>query len=135
MNKMEDTNRQKEGPEFKLDIITGVFFIIGFIASWINMIFIMDAQTTNLHPQLKIFMYFTIIFTTIIPTIAIGLINRLWGYGYILGFASAGIPFIFIIDLFIGAYTFATTLFIFIILWIIFWKAWRSLKSIKTITD
>jgi len=132
---MSEKNREKREPEFELDIVTGVFFVIGFISSWINMILIMDAQTTNLHPQLKIFMYFTIIFTTIIPTIGIGLINRLWGYGYILGFASAGIPFIFIIDLFIGAYTFATTLFIFIILWIIFWKAWRSLKSIKTVTN
>lgn len=126
---------ENTAPEFELDIKIGVFGIIGFIASWINMILIYEAQGWNIHEQLKIFSYLTIIFTTIIPTIGIGLINRLWGYGYILGFAFAGIPFVFIIDLFIGAYTFATTLFIFTILWIIFWKAWRSLKSIKTVSN
>ncbi|MFO7796247.1 MAG: hypothetical protein ACQERB_04685 [Promethearchaeati archaeon] len=132
---MNESNTKKEEKELKIDIGCGVFIIIGFIASWINMVIIYDAQGTSIHPQLKIFTYFTIIFTTILPTVGIGLINRFWGYAYILGFAMAGIPFIFIVDLFIGAYTFATTMFIFIILWIIFWKAWRSLKSIKTVQN
>jgi hypothetical protein len=66
-----------------------------------------------------------------IPGIIIALINRYWGYGYLIGFAIAGIPFLIMIDLFIGGYTFATTIFIFIILWLIFWKTWRSLSSIK----
>ncbi|MFX0048991.1 MAG: hypothetical protein ACFE8G_12605, partial [Candidatus Hermodarchaeota archaeon] len=69
--------------------------------------------------------------TTIIPGVIIALINRYWGYGYLIGFALAGIPFLIILDPFIGSYTFATTVFIFIILWLIFWKAWRSLSSIK----
>ena len=51
---------------------------------------------------------------------------------YLLGFAIAGVPFLIMIDLFIGGYTFATTIFIFVILWLIFWKTWRSLSSIKT---
>ncbi|TXT62745.1 MAG: conserved membrane protein of unknown function [Promethearchaeota archaeon] len=132
---MKEDQDQNIEPEFKLDIGTGVFAIIGFITSWINMVLIHDAQSANIHEQLKIFWYFTIIFTTIIPTIGIGLKNRLWGYGYILGFATAGIPFAIIEELFIGGYTFATTLFIFAILWIIFWKAWRSLKSIEMVSE
>jgi hypothetical protein len=81
--------------------------------------------------SMEIWSYLTIIFTTIIPTVLIGLKNRFWGYGYLFGFATAGIPFMFIGDLFIGGYTSITSLLIFIILWLIFWKAWRSLSSIK----
>ena len=77
--------------------------------------------------------YLTIIFSTIIPGIIIAYKNRYWGYGYMIGFAIAGIPFLILIDLFIGGYTFATALFIFIILWLIFWKTWRALSSIKSV--
>ncbi|MFX0141247.1 MAG: hypothetical protein ACFFDN_46840, partial [Candidatus Hodarchaeota archaeon] len=87
--------------------------------------------------SMEVWSYLTIIFTTIIPTVLIGLKNRYWGYGYLFGFALAGIPFSFLDppygDLFIGWYTFATSLLIFIILWLIFWKAWRSLSSIKQV--
>ncbi|MFX1417329.1 MAG: hypothetical protein ACFE9N_00245 [Promethearchaeota archaeon] len=114
-------------PEFRIDFITVIWVIVGFIVSWINMWIISESM--------EIWSYLTIIFTTIIPTVIIGLKNRYWGYGYILGFAIAGIPFLFIIDLFIGGYTFATSLFIFIILWLIFWKAWRSLSSIKQVQE
>ncbi|MFX1242541.1 MAG: hypothetical protein ACFFA7_14935 [Promethearchaeota archaeon] len=81
--------------------------------------------------SMAIWSYLTIIFTTIIPTVLIGLKNRFWGYGYLFGFAIAGIPFMFIGDFFIGGYTSVTSLLIFIILWLIFWKTWRSLSSIK----
>lgn len=119
--------RKKTEKELKLDLWTLFFTAIGFIASWFNMIFILDAPRT-----IEVLAFLSIIFTTMIPGIIIALINRYWGYGYLLGFASAGIPFLLIVDLFIGGYTFATTVFIFIILWLIFWKAWRSLSSIKT---
>jgi len=88
-------------PEFKFDIGTVVCIIIGLI------------------------------FTSIIPGVLIAIKNRYWGYGYIFGFSAAGIPFLILIDPFIGGYTFVTALLIFIILWLIFWKAWRSLSSIK----
>ena len=120
--KKEQTVGRPE-PEFKIDIGTIIWMIIGFITSWVNMLIIIDSM--------EIWSYLTIIFTTIIPTVVIGLKNRYWGYGYLFGFSIAGIPFLFIVDLFIGGYTFATSLFIFIILWLIFWKAWRSLSSIK----
>ena len=113
--------------ELKLDIWTFTFAAIGFVASWFNMLFILDAPRT-----IEVLAFLSIIFTTMIPGIVIALINRYWGYGYLIGFATAGIPFLIIIDLFIGGYTFATTIFIFIILWLIFWKTWRSLSSIKT---
>jgi len=112
-------------PEFKFSIGTIVFIIIGFIISWWNMLIIFNSM--------QIWSYLTIIFTTIIPTIIIALKNRLWGYGYLLGFALAGIPFSIIEDLFVGWYTFATAFFIFIILWLIFWKTWRSLSSIRQV--
>jgi hypothetical protein len=126
-NKKQNVGRPE--PEFKIDFITVIWIIIGFGASWVNMLIILDSM--------EIWSYLTIIFTTIIPTIIIGLKNRYWGYGYIFGFALAGIPFSFFEapygDLFIGWYTFITSMFIFIILWLIFWKAWRSLSSIKQV--
>ena len=112
-------------PEFKFNIGTVVFIIIGFIVSWWNMLIIFNSM--------QIWSYLSIIFTTIIPTIIIALKNRLWGYGYLLGFAIAGIPFSIMEDLFVGWYTFATAIFIFIILWLVFWTAWRSLSSIKQV--
>jgi len=113
----------KSEPEFKFDIGTVVFIIIGFAVSWINMLVILDSM--------EIWSYLSIIFTSIIPGVLIALKNRYWGYGYMFGFSGAGIPFLILIDLFIGGYTVVTALLIFIILWLIFWKAWRSLSSIK----
>jgi len=112
-------------PEFKFTIATVIWIVIGFISSWINMIVILDSM--------EIWTYLSIIFTTIIPGVIIGLKDRYWGYGYMLGFAIAGIPFLIIVDLFIGGYVFATTLFIFIIIMLIFWLGWRSIGAIKQV--
>ena len=131
----EEKPSEKEDEELKLDIDTFLFGILGVAISWVNMVLIYQIQIKSSNELLKVFMYLSIIFTTVIPCVIIGLKNRLWGYGYILGFALAGIPFIFITDLFIGAYTFATTLFLFTILWLIFWKTWRSLSSIKMVSE
>jgi hypothetical protein len=120
--------REKAEPDLKLEIWMLLFTVIGFIVSWFNMIFILDAPRA-----IEVLAFLSIIITTIIPGVIIAIINRYWGYGYLIGFASAGIPFLIFVDLFIGGYTFATTIFIFIILWLIFWKTWRSLSSIKTI--
>jgi hypothetical protein len=122
-NKNEEQTVGRPEPEFKIDFITIIWSIVGFIVSWLNMLIISQSM--------EIWSYLTIIFTTIIPTVIMGLKNRYWGYGYLFGFVIAGIPFLLLVDLFIGGYTFATSLFIFIILWLIFWKAWRSLSSIK----
>lgn len=116
----------KDEPEFRIDIFTFVFVVIGAIVSWINMLIILNSMTI---PS-----YLSIIFTTLIPGIIIGLKNRYWGYGYMIGFSGAGIPFIYL-DVFIGGYTFATAILLFIIVLLIFWKAWRSLSSIKTISQ
>lgn len=112
-------------PEFKFTIVTVIWIVIGFISSWINMIVILDSM--------EIWSYLSIIFATIIPGVIIGLKDRYWGYGYMLGFAIAGIPFLIIVDLFIGGYVFATTLFIFIIIMLIFWLGWRSIGAIKQV--
>ena len=130
VNKNTESNgkgRDKAEQDLSINLYTLIFVIIGFIASWVNMTFIQDAPSS-----IEVLAFLSIIFTTMIPGIIIALVNRYWGYGYLIGFASAGIPFLIIGDLFIGGYTFATTIFIFIILWLIFWKAWRSLSSIKT---
>ncbi len=121
--------REKTEKELKLNLWTFIFAGIGFVASWFNMIFILDAPRTI---EEEVLAFLSIILTTMIPGIIIALINRYWGYGYLVGFAIAGIPFLIVIDLFIGGYTFATTIFIFVILWLIFWKTWRSLSSIKS---
>jgi hypothetical protein len=132
MNKKTDSesdrnDRDKAETDLSINVWTLLFVIIGFVASWVNMMYIQDAPRS-----IEVLAFLSVIFTTMIPGIIIALINRYWGYGYLIGFASAGIPFLIIVDLFIGGYTFATTLFIFIILWLIFWKAWRSLSSIRT---
>ncbi len=121
----------KEDPEFKIDIGTILFTIIGSLVSWINMLIILVYQVGEYESIVKIMAYLSIIFTTIIPGVIIGVRNRFWGYAYLLGFALAGIPFMFVVDLFIGGYTFVTALFIFIIIWLIFWKVWRSLAMMK----
>ncbi len=129
--KKKTKSHQNEGDKAEKDLSLNVwtfsFVIIGFVASWVNMTFIQDAPRS-----IEVLAFLSIIFTTMIPGVIIALVNRYWGYGYLIGFASAGIPFLIIGDLFIGGYTFATTIFIFIILWLIFWKAWRSLSSIKS---
>ncbi|MFX1377072.1 MAG: hypothetical protein ACFFA0_14800 [Promethearchaeota archaeon] len=88
---------------------------------------------------MEIWSYLTVIFTTIIPGVIIGLKDRYWGYGYMGGFAIAGIPFSIIEpphgDLFIGWYTFATALFIFIIIMLIFWTGWRSISAIRRVEE
>jgi len=128
----EELPSERDEEELQLDIGTFICSFIGLSISWINMWIMNEIQINPTSAELlKIFAYLSIIFTTSIPCIAIGLKNRLWGYGYIIGFAVAGLPFIVIVDLFIGAYTFATSLFIFIIMWLIFWKGWRSLSSIE----
>ncbi len=121
----------KEDPEFKIDIGTVLFIIIGLVTSWLNMLMILHYQINDYPSITKIMAYLSIIFTIIIPGVVIGIKNRFWGYGYIFGFSIAGIPFIIGVDLFIGGYTFVTALFIFIIMWLIFWKVWRSLAMIK----
>ncbi|TFG06400.1 MAG: hypothetical protein EU539_07775 [Promethearchaeota archaeon] len=114
----------KEEPEFRFDMGTLIFIIIGSVCSWINMLIILDTMA--------IWAYLSIMFTIILPGVLIGIKNRYWGYGYIFGFSIAGIPFMILEDLFIGGYTFSVGLFIFIILWLIFWKTWRSISKIKT---
>ncbi len=123
-----DNEEQSVGrpePEFKFGIGTVIWIIIGFVVSWVNMLIILDSM--------QIWSYLSIIFTSIIPCVIIALKDRFWGYGYIFGFAIAGIPFLIIVDLFIGGYVFATSSFIFTILWLIFWKGWRSLSSIRRV--
>ena len=114
-------------PEFKFDLGTVVFIIIGFITSWVNMLIIFDSM--------QVAAYLSVIFTAMIPGIIIAVKNRFWGYGYMFGFTIAGIPFFLIKDVFIGGYTFATAAFLFIIMWLVFWKTWRSLGSIKNLRE
>lgn len=126
----------KEDQELKIDLGTVIFIIIGGIISWLNMLMILHYLQGNYESIFVILAFLSVIFTTSVPGIIIGMKNRFWGYGYIFGFALAGIPFSFLRpphgDLFIGWYTFATVMFIFIIIWLIFWKTWRSLSSIKS---
>ena len=127
-NKKEQTVGRPE-PEFKFGIGTVIWIFVGFIVSWVNMLIILNSM--------QIWSYLTVIFTTIIPGVIIGLKDRYWGYGYMGGFSIAGIPFSFLNppygDLFVGWYTFATALFIFLIVLLIFWTGWRSISAIKRV--
>jgi len=118
--------RVKREANLRFDLLTVIFFIIGFVVSWFNMLLILESPR-----YIEVLAYLSIILTTIIPGVIIALKKRYWGYGYLFGFSIAGIPFMILIDLFIGGYTCVTTIFIFAILWLIFWKTWRSLESIR----
>ncbi|MBY9005619.1 MAG: hypothetical protein KGD63_02575 [Candidatus Lokiarchaeota archaeon] len=131
----KELTKKKDEPEFEIDKITILIAIIGFLVAWINMYLIENTPIYGSEVwNLKVFAYLSIIFTTSIPCVAIGVKNRIWAYGYIIGFAIAGLPFV-IINVYIGLYTLITTLLLFTIMWLIFWTAWRSLSSIKTISN
>ncbi len=128
--KMNETTKQSVGkiePELRFGPGTVLFFVIGLIASWINMSFI--------SVSMEVSAYLTVIFTVMVFGCIIAYLNRYWGYGYMCGFTIAGIPYALWVDLFVGGYTFFTSLFIFVILWLVFWKAWRSISSIKSIKE
>jgi hypothetical protein len=110
--------------EQKFDYFFIVFFVIGFAISTINM-YVIKIFAEN------VLSFLLIIFIFIIPGVVIGLKKRIWGYGYMFGFMIAGIPGIFWFDLFIGGYTVVVSFFLFIILWLVFWKTWRSISGIK----
>ena len=120
---------KKVEPNLKFEYKAIIFAIIGFIVSWINMEFINIAPTSV---EMQALAFLSVILTTFVPAIIISLINRYWAYGYMIGFALAGIPYFIFKDVFIGGYTLATALFIFLIMWLIFWKTWRTLSAIKT---
>ncbi len=122
MNKKKKQTVGRDDEDLHFDVGTILLIAAGFIISWINMLIILNLMTIPA--------YLSVIFTTSIPGVIISLKNRYWGYGFMFGFSIAGIPFMFI-DIFVGGYIFFTSLFIFIIMWLIFWKAWRSLSSIK----
>ena len=125
-NKSRKTQIGKEEPEFKVDFWTFVFVFIGFLISWGNMMFILESP-----PEIEVYAFLSVILTTIVPGIIIALKHRFWGYGYLIGFSVAGVPFVFM-DPFIGSYTFFSTIFIFVIMLLVFWRAWRTISSIKT---
>ena len=111
------------GNQLRNNFFLVLFFIIGFVVSNINMYIILLSM--------EVWAYLLIIFLIIIPAIIIGLRLRIWSYGYMIGYSTAGILGIFIYDLFIGAYTVVVSIFIFTILWLIFFKTWRSISKIK----
>lgn len=110
-------------PEFKIDIGTIVFGLIGGLISWLNMLLILAFMA--------VWAFLSIIFIASVPGVLIGCKNRYWGYAFMIGFSVAGIPFSIFFDIFIGGYVFFTALFILIIMWLVFWKTWRSLSTIK----
>jgi len=114
-------------PDFKVDYKTLLWGFAGSAISWFNMIIIHDSPRS-----VEVLAFLSIILTTFIPAIIISLKDRYWGYGYMIGFSIAGIFFMILMDPFIGGYTFVTSLFIFIIMLLIFWKTWRTLSAIKT---
>ena len=127
MVKMVISPNKNREPDLKLDYITFLNFIVGFLISWFNM------EVINMAPaSIEVIAFLSIIGTTFVPAIIISLKNRYWAYGYMIGFACAGIPYFIFKDVFIGGYTVATAFFIFLIMWLIFWKTWRTLSAIKT---
>ena len=114
-------------PEFKVDYKTMLWACAGFVISWLNMILILNSPQ-----EIEVLAFLSIILTTFIPAIIISLKDRYWGYAYMITFAIAGLIFMILMDPFIGGYTFFTSIFIFIIMLLIFWKTWRTLSSIKT---
>lgn len=114
-------------PEFKFDISTIIFTLIGGIISWLNMLLILAFMA--------VWAFLSIIFISSIPGVIIAYKNRYWGYGFMLGYSIVGIPFAIFLDPFIGFYVFFVALCILAIMWLIFWKIWRSLSAIKSASE
>ena len=114
-------------PEFEFDIVTIIFTLIGGIISWLNMLLILAFM--------EVWAFLSIIFISSIPGVIIAYKNRYWGYGFMLGYSIGGIPFAIFLDPFIGFYVFFVALCILVIMWLIFWKIWRSLSAIKSASE
>ena len=126
-NKKSVSPLGRADPELKFDIITIIFSLIGGIISWLNMLLILAFM--------QVWAFLSIIFISSIPGVIIAYKNRYWGYGFMLGYSIVGIPFAIFLDPFIGFYVFFVALCILAIMWLIFWKIWRSLSAIKSASE
>lgn len=70
--------------------------------------------------------FFIVPFLFTIPAIIFSNMKRARGYGFVIGYMSGGIIGSIIWDLFLGIYTSAVAGILFLIMYFIFWKIWRS---------
>lgn len=78
-----------------------------------------------------IWSYLIIIFLVLIPDIIFAVSKRARGYGYIIGYLIGGAYELIFGDPFIGGYFIVVTIFLFLIVYLIFWKVWRSFSKFK----
>ncbi len=82
--------------------------------------------------NIKVWAYLIIIFLIIIPAVLVGyFLDRENGYAYIFGYIIGGLVGMFTIDLFIGGTSFFSALLIFIVIYLIFWKIWRTIDRVR----
>ena len=70
--------------------------------------------------------FFIVPFLFTIPAIIFSNMKRARGYGFVIGYMSGAIIGSIIWDLFLGIYTSAVAGILFLIMYFIFWKIWRS---------
>jgi|SRR5271157_225253 len=100
---------------------------------------LLDLTITQLSGQ--VWAYLLPIFPVIIFTVGFGLKSRILGYSFAVaysvtcfGWMVAGIAIggdIGIVAFLVGVTALAITLSVFAIIWLIFWKMWRGLSSMK----
>jgi hypothetical protein len=81
---------------------------------------------------LVIWGFFIVPFLFAIPAIIFSNMKRSRGYAYVLGYAAGGLTGAFIWDIFLGIYNSAVAGILFLIIYFIFWKIWRSFTKFKT---
>ncbi|GAB4306447.1 MAG: hypothetical protein Kow0069_03200 [Promethearchaeota archaeon] len=103
------------------------FALLGFLVSMLDQWVIQGSM--------EVWAYLLIIFLIIIPGVGVGLVRRVDGYAYVLGFLVGGLMGAFTIDPFIGWTTFVSAALIFTIIWLVFWRIWRSIAWVRVGED
>ena len=76
--------------------------------------------------------FFIVPFLFLIPAIIFSNMKRSRGYGFVIGYVVGGLIGAVIWDIFIGIYTASVAAILFLIVYFIFWKIWRSFTKFKS---
>ncbi|MHA1821336.1 MAG: hypothetical protein ACTSU2_08285 [Promethearchaeota archaeon] len=122
-----EMQEQKLAPPKPIDY--WLFILIGLVISLIQIYY--TKRLEHAPGMWWIWRYLIIIFTVMIPAIYVSVLKRIRGYTYIVGYLLGGLIELLFGDPFIGGYNIVVTLFLFLIIYLIFWKVWRSVAKVK----
>ncbi len=125
-------SKNQEFPPIKLLYI----FIVVVFAIVIALIFLRNTQVSR-----EVWSYLIPIVPILVCTIGLGLKQRYYGYSFAISYGATCIAWIVggsIIGgpegdtaIFVGGTGLAMTISLFLLIWVIFWKLWRMVSSVK----